>query len=189
MPMIQHSDTTCCWYNIMTQHADDTTCRWYNVMIQHADDTTYPWYNRPKILDRGRTDPPIIKPSQTPPVKLRVCFSDLSSTAHRGRPSPRRECEQRREGWSLETRWVEEHMWRWLGSRRRQCRLPSTRIPVRWYKYVVVWLINYYIMNERIMNERMNEQILHCDTATEGYVSNDFFRHSLDDSPATYLNW
>ena len=33
----------------------------------------------------------------------------------------------------------------------------------------------------------MNELILHCDTATEGCVSNDFFRHSLDDSPATYL--
>ena len=29
--------------------------------------------------------------------------------------------------------------------------------------------------------------ILHCDTATEGCVSNDFFRHSLDDSPASYL--
>ena len=32
-----------------------------------------------------------------------------------------------------------------------------------------------------------DELILHCDTATEGCVSNDFFRHSLDDSPATYL--
>ena len=37
------------------------------------------------------------------------------------------------------------------------------------------------------MNEWMNEPILHCDTATEGCVSIDFFRHSLDDSPATYL--
>ena len=27
----------------------------------------------------------------------------------------------------------------------------------------------------------MNELILHCDTTTEGCVSNDFFRHSLDD--------
>ena len=33
----------------------------------------------------------------------------------------------------------------------------------------------------------MNELILHCDTATEGCVLNDFFRHSLDDSPASYL--
>ena len=32
-----------------------------------------------------------------------------------------------------------------------------------------------------------DELILHCDTATEGCVSNDFFRHSLDDSPASYL--
>ena len=31
------------------------------------------------------------------------------------------------------------------------------------------------------------EPILHCDTATEGCVSNDFFWHSLDDSPASYL--
>ena len=31
------------------------------------------------------------------------------------------------------------------------------------------------------------ELILHCDTATEGCVSKDFFRHSLDDSPASYL--
>ena len=36
-------------------------------------------------------------------------------------------------------------------------------------------------------HEWMNELILHCDTATEGCVSNDFFRHSLDNSPATYL--
>ena len=35
----------------------------------------------------------------------------------------------------------------------------------------------------------MNELILHCDTATEGCVSNDFFRHSLDDSPGTYLTY
>ena len=34
----------------------------------------------------------------------------------------------------------------------------------------------------------MNEPILHCDTATEGWVSNDFFRHSLDDSQATYFD-
>ena len=33
------------------------------------------------------------------------------------------------------------------------------------------------------------ELILHCDTATEGCVSNDFFRHSLDDSPASYLTY
>ena len=31
------------------------------------------------------------------------------------------------------------------------------------------------------------ELILHRDTATEGCVSNDFFWHSLDDSPASYL--
>ena len=35
----------------------------------------------------------------------------------------------------------------------------------------------------------MNEPILHCDTATEGCVSNYFFRHSLDYSPATYLTY
>ena len=28
---------------------------------------------------------------------------------------------------------------------------------------------------------------LRYSTATEGCVSNDFFRHSLDDSPASYL--
>ena len=33
------------------------------------------------------------------------------------------------------------------------------------------------------------ELILHCDTVTEGCVSNDFFRHSLDDSPASYLTY
>ena len=33
------------------------------------------------------------------------------------------------------------------------------------------------------------ELILHCDTATEGCVSNDSFRHSLDDSPASYLTY
>ena len=32
-----------------------------------------------------------------------------------------------------------------------------------------------------------DELILHCDTANEGCVSNDFFRHSLDDSSASYL--
>ena len=36
--------------------------------------------------------------------------------------------------------------------------------------------------------EWMNELILHCDSATEGCVSNDFFRHSLDDSPAFYFD-
>ena len=44
---------------------------------------------------------------------------------------------------------------------------------------------------DRILEKRLNddddELILHCDTATEGCVSNDFFRHSLDDSPASYL--
>ena len=34
---------------------------------------------------------------------------------------------------------------------------------------------------------RLIELKLHCDTATEGCVSNDFFRHSLDDSPASSL--
>ena len=33
------------------------------------------------------------------------------------------------------------------------------------------------------------ELILHCATATEGYVSNDLFRHSLDDSTASYLTY
>ena len=31
-----------------------------------------------------------------------------------------------------------------------------------------------------------DELILHCDIATEGCVSNYFFRHLLDDSPASY---
>ena len=35
----------------------------------------------------------------------------------------------------------------------------------------------------------MDELILHCDTATEGCVSNDFFRHSIDDSPAISLTY
>ena len=34
---------------------------------------------------------------------------------------------------------------------------------------------------------RLIELILHCDAATEECVSNAFFRHSLDDSPAFYL--
>ena len=34
----------------------------------------------------------------------------------------------------------------------------------------------------------MNELILHCYTATEGCVSIDFFRHSLDDSPASLFD-
>ena len=61
-----------------------------------------------------------------------------------------------------------------------------------------LWIITtpYLFFTSNINNNRillrffvldMNELILHCDTATEGCVSNDFFRHSLDDSLATYL--
>ena len=48
---------------------------------------------------------------------------------------------------------------------------------------------DFYFSSSRryISSSRRVELILHCDTATEGCVSNDFFRHSLDDSPASYL--
>ena len=44
-------------------------------------------------------------------------------------------------------------------------------------------------MNEYLnfFYQRLIELTLHCDAATEGCVSNDLFRHSLDDSLASYL--
>ena len=46
----------------------------------------------------------------------------------------------------------------------------------------IIYIILYVDYSRLII-----ELILHCDTATEGCVLNDFFRHSLDDSPASYL--
>ena len=53
-------------------------------------------------------------------------------------------------------------------------------------KFLWYWSIYSILQHSQYVQcEWMNELILHCDTATEGCVSNDFFRHSLDDSPAS----
>ena len=45
-----------------------------------------------------------------------------------------------------------------------------------------------FSQNKIVLIDWLIELILHCDTATEGCVLNDFFRYWLDDSPACFYD-